>query len=920
MTKANKIVLLISIILLSISILVGGCFLGLSLGSHLRHNDMEAEVGNEKEMETHDHEVKNMAVCGNCGGTGRITCSSCNGVGECDRWVCDDGCVFLGGGCPCCDMDAGDCDTWEYGTCPDCNGSGGARCTVCNGTGAIPDIASTSSTYVYGNNTVFFRLHVFYNTTLISSVSISNFGFNENGGLPKVVWGTTSTTALTVNLQSGCSWKTSQISIPVYYSAANSSGTFYTNPSGYTSWGTTTTITSNRTNNNFIHTNCVLRIVASEDYKYYSFVVDLTAIDFIAEPNYWVEQPSFSSYEYGQTPPTPTGYAAVSENRKVYYRNLDLCEYDDYLNATYGEDWLAYTVDGYGDSLDPPTDVGRYRCDIYDGPSGSRLHAQIYFYVYVPTPTVQNVYWTGSSITATPTYNSTFVNYPSGNTGTNVGSYTATFTINSNSQTYWQHTVYVYEESGDEWEEYYDIPRTVLFSNGTTSYSVSWQIQKQQVVIPSVSGSFTYDGTSKSAAIGPSIYVQSHAQYVNQTGTASATNAGTYTITFALKNTGGCQWTDGTTTNKTGSWTIARAAVATKPTASGGTSFTYTGSAINFGVSNYNTAYMTRSGTYQSTNVGSYSVTYTLKSNYAWTDGTTGAVTLNWNITQATNSWTSSPSITSWTYGSAPSTINVGTPKFGSNMFSWYIVNADIFEMLWVEVQGYTYFDVNAHKSSLESFDVTDDDENGSQFFVYDYTVGSVSCGNDPNLDDYYWSSLPPGRYYIYSGINSGGWSLNYTIDNIFSFREFYVYAPKPTVTNNSQYTYNGSPQGPTVSGNTAYYTLRGDTSWTNASSSWRYMYVQAKCGTDSYSGYDYPYYFSGYEIDAFLEDMGYDSLAETYNWEGVTAENIAYGLSIQYSYKINPKDISGGTITITPTDYTYDGAVHKPTVTVTVP
>ena len=61
-------------------------------------------------------------------------------------------------------------------------------------------------------------------------------------------------------------------------------------------------------------------------------------------------------------------------------------------------------------------------------------------------------------------------------------------------------------------------------------------------------------------------------------------------------------------------------------------------------------------------------------------------------------------------------------------------------------------------------------------------------------------------------------------------------------------------------------------------------------------------------------------TLAETYTNEGVTAENIAYGLSIQYSYKINPKDISGGTITITPTDYTYDGAVHKPTVTVTVP
>lgn len=83
--------------------------------------------------------INGAAKCTACGGAGSTpnSCSACNGTGQCYHWVCDDGCEFLGGGCPCCDMTAGECDEWVYGTCPECNGTGGGSswCSTCSGTG-----------------------------------------------------------------------------------------------------------------------------------------------------------------------------------------------------------------------------------------------------------------------------------------------------------------------------------------------------------------------------------------------------------------------------------------------------------------------------------------------------------------------------------------------------------------------------------------------------------------------------------------------------------------------------------------------------------------------------------------------------------------------------------------------------------------
>lgn len=74
------------------------------------------------------------------------------------------------------------------------------------------------------------------------------------------------------------------------------------------------------------------------------------------------------------------------------------------------------------------------------------------------------------------------------------------------------------------------------------------------VQIPAVTGtSFTYNGSEQ----GPTITGMDSSK-VNVTG-ATATNAGSYTITFSLKDTSKSVWSDMTIEDKTVSWSIAKA-------------------------------------------------------------------------------------------------------------------------------------------------------------------------------------------------------------------------------------------------------------------------------------------------------------------------------------------------------------------------
>jgi hypothetical protein len=146
--------------------------------------------------------------------------------------------------------------------------------------------------------------------------------------------------------------------------------------------------------------------------------------------------------------------------------------------------------------------------------------------------------------------------------------------------------------------------------------------------IPSQAGTLTYTGSAQSP-----VWNSYNSETLVIGGTTSATAAGTYSATFTPAE--GYQWYDETTDAKTVSWTIGKASV-DLPTQSG--TITYTGSSQSPSWTGYDSTKLTMSGTTSGTNAGSYSASFTPKTNYQWSDGTTSAKTATWTISKAAGS------------------------------------------------------------------------------------------------------------------------------------------------------------------------------------------------------------------------------------------------------------------------------------------
>lgn len=190
-------------------------------------------------------------------------------------------------------------------------------------------------------------------------------------------------------------------------------------------------------------------------------------------------------------------------------------------------------------------------------------------------------------------------------TGTNAGSYTATFT----------------PKEGYQWND------------GTTeAKEVTWTIGRATIAaIPSQSGTLTYSGSAQTPS-----WSNYDSTKMTLGGTTSGTNAGSYNATFTPG--ANYQWADGTTAAQTVAWSIGRAAIAATPAQSG--SMTYTGEEQNPSWSDYDGTQLTIGGTTSGTNAGSYDATFTPTSNYAWSDGSTTAKTVAWTIAKAAGSLT----------------------------------------------------------------------------------------------------------------------------------------------------------------------------------------------------------------------------------------------------------------------------------------
>ena len=110
--------------------------------------------------------------------------------------------------------------------------------------------------------------------------------------------------------------------------------------------------------------------------------------------------------------------------------------------------------------------------------------------------------------------------------GTNAGSYNATFTPSANYQ----------------WND-----------GTTTAKTVAWSIGRASVGVPSQSGTLTYNGSAQSP-----VWSGHDAAKLTIGGTISGTNAGSYNATFTPVSN--YQWSDGSTAAKTVAWSIGKAA------------------------------------------------------------------------------------------------------------------------------------------------------------------------------------------------------------------------------------------------------------------------------------------------------------------------------------------------------------------------
>lgn len=178
---------------------------------------------------------------------------------------------------------------------------------------------------------------------------------------------------------------------------------------------------------------------------------------------------------------------------------------------------------------------------------------------------------------------------------------------------------------------------TIVYTEGGVSAQATQAItvQKASFAVPSQGSPLVYTGGQQSPD-----WTGYDSAEMTIGGTSAATDAGDYQAIFSLKDKVGTQWADGTTEDKTVSWSIGRASMNT-PTQSG--TLTYTGNPQTPSWSGYDSSKMTMGGTTSGTNAGNYNATFTPTSNYQWTDGGTGAKTVAWSIQKAAGSLSISP-------------------------------------------------------------------------------------------------------------------------------------------------------------------------------------------------------------------------------------------------------------------------------------
>lgn len=263
-----------------------------------------------------------------------------------------------------------------------------------------------------------------------------------------------------------------------------------------------------------------------------------------------------------------------------------------------------------------------------------------------------NSYFCDSGLSDGTTYYYKF--FPYTTTGTYTDSEDDEFTATPTAQVpgidSWNVTnIVASEEAGDgkmtiKWSD----PSATITNDGVTL--ATWE--STTVVVKT--GSYATSKDDASAVY--TLKVTTRNQYASTPLTVTGlTNGTTYYISFFPETTdGGIN----TSTAQRDTGVANRITISNIPSQSG--SLTYTGSSQSPTWSNYNATYMTIGGTTSGTNAGSYNASFTPKTDYRWSDGTTTAKTVSWSIGKATGTLTVSKTSVELNMSTLSTTFTIG--------------------------------------------------------------------------------------------------------------------------------------------------------------------------------------------------------------------------------------------------------------------
>ena len=167
---------------------------------------------------------------------------------------------------------------------------------------------------------------------------------------------------------------------------------------------------------------------------------------------------------------------------------------------------------------------------------------------------------------------------------------------------------------------------------GQDPKTVQWKIERATIQTPpKQDGVLTYTGDTLTPTW--TGYDQSA---MTLGGTTEGEDAGSYDAEFTPDKNH--QWAGGDTGAKTVQWTIGRATISKVPTQSG--SLTYTGGTLAPSWDGYDPGVMTKGGTTEGEDAGSYDAEFTPDKNHQWSGGDTRAKTVQWTIGKAEGSLT----------------------------------------------------------------------------------------------------------------------------------------------------------------------------------------------------------------------------------------------------------------------------------------